>query len=297
VVEKVLASAMKADIVTIFPDFFRGPLDYGITRRAQEMGLAKIEVHDLREFTHDRHRTLDDRPFGGGEGMVLKPEPVFECLESMGVVPREERLARRVKQSVVLLSAQGERFTQKVATELALLERIVFICGRYEGVDERVADFLADREISIGDYVLSGGEMAAAVIVEAVMRLLPGAVGNAASTQQESFTVDAKITELGGADSTCGSNGLLDYPHYTRPAEFRGIKVPEPLMSGNHQEIRRWRHQQALGKTLRNRPDLLQGAVLNEEDSEFLAGVKKNAIKAGEVDRRETPLPRDSTLD
>jgi tRNA (guanine37-N1)-methyltransferase len=267
---------MKADIVTIFPDFFRGPLEYGITRRAQEMGLAEIEVHDLRQFTHDRHRTVDDRPFGGGEGMVLKPEPLFECLESMGVAAREERIAGRVKESVVLLSAQGQRFTQKVATEFALLDRIVLLCGRYEGVDERVAEFLADRELSIGDYVLSGGEMAAAVIVEAVMRLLPGAVGNERSTQQESFTVDSKAKDLGGADSTCGSNGLLDYPHYTRPAEFRGIAVPEALMSGNHEEIRKWRRQRALEKTLRNRPDLLEGAALSEEDNKFLATVKKD---------------------
>ncbi|MFZ0278198.1 MAG: tRNA (guanosine(37)-N1)-methyltransferase TrmD [Candidatus Sulfotelmatobacter sp.] len=275
---------MKADIVTIFPDFFRGPLEYGITRRAQEMGLAEIKVHDLREFTRDRHRTVDDRPFGGGEGMVLKPEPLFECLESMGIAPREARLAGKVKQSVVLLSAQGQRFTQKVAAELASLDRIVLVCGRYEGVDERVADFLADRELSIGDYVLSGGEMAAAVIVEAVMRLLPGAVGNERSTQQESFTVDSKAVESeakgsGGADSTCGSNGLLDYPHYTRPAEFRGIKVPEELMSGNHEEIRRWRRQRALEKTLRNRPDLLEGAVLSEEDNRFLTEIKKEKIK------------------
>jgi tRNA (guanine37-N1)-methyltransferase len=264
---------MKADIVTIFPDFFRGPLEYGITRRAQEMGLAAIQVHDLREFTHDRHRTVDDRPFGGGEGMVLKPEPLFECLQSMALAAREERLARPAKQSVVLLSAQGQRFTQSVAAELALLDRLVLICGRYEGVDERVADFLADRELSIGDYVLSGGEIAAAVIVEAVMRLLPGAVGNEASTKQESFTVGASVKDS-GADSTCGSNGLLDYPHYTRPAEFRGIAVPEALMSGNHEEIRKWRRQRALEKTLRNRPDLLEGAMLSEEDEKFLAGIK-----------------------
>jgi tRNA (guanine37-N1)-methyltransferase len=266
---------MKADIVTIFPDFFRGPLEYGITRRAQEMGLVEIQVHDLREFTHDRHRTVDDRPFGGGEGMVLKPEPLFECLDSLAVAPREQRLAGRVKQSVILLSAQGERFTQKVAADLALLDRIVLVCGRYEGVDERVADFLANRELSIGDYVLSGGELAAAVVVEAVVRLLPGAVGNEASTQQESFTVDAKVKSAGGADSTCGSNGLLDYPHYTRPAEFRGMAVPEALMSGNHEEIRRWRRQRALEKTLRNRPDLLEGAALSEEDDRFLTGSKK----------------------
>src|SRR5260370_29693076 len=183
---------MKADIVTIFPDFFRGPLDHGITRRACEMGLVKIEVHDLRQFTHDRHRTVDDRPFGGGEGMVLKPEPLVECLESLQMASRRARIddcvAGSARQSVILLSAQGERFTQRVASELAALDRIVLICGRYEGVDERVADFLADRELSIGDYVLSGGELAAAVILEAVTRLLPGAVGNEASTRQESFT-------------------------------------------------------------------------------------------------------------
>ena len=269
---------MKADIVTIFPDFFRGPLEYGITRRAQEMGLATIQVHDLREFTHDRHRTVDDRPFGGGEGMVLKPGPLFECLESMGIAPREERLAGRVNESVVLLSAQGQRFTQKVAAELALLDRIVLVCGRYEGVDERVADFLADRELSIGDYVLSGGELAAAVIVEAVMRLLPGAVGNEASTQQESFTVDAKVKSAGG-DSTCGSNGLLDYPHYTRPAEFRGIAVPEALMSGNHEAVRRWRRERALEKTFRNRPDLLDGAALSEEDKDFLNRIRRDGFR------------------
>jgi tRNA (guanine37-N1)-methyltransferase len=268
---------MKADLVTIFPDFFRGPIDYGITRRAQELGLAEIQVHDLRAFTHDRHRTVDDRPFGGGEGMVLKPEPLFECLESMGLASREDRVAGREKQSVILLSAQGQRFTQKVAAELALLDRIVLVCGRYEGVDERVADFLADREISIGDYVLSGGEIAAGVIVEAVMRLLPGAVGNEASTQQESFTIEAKAKSTSGADSTCGSNGLLDYPHYTRPAEFRGMAVPEALMSGNHEEIRKWRRQRALEKTFRNRPDLLEGATLSEEDNKFLAAIKNRS--------------------
>jgi tRNA (guanine37-N1)-methyltransferase len=213
--------------------------------------------------------------------MVLKPEPLFECLETINIASREDRLARRANQSVVLLSAQGRRFTQSVASELAALDRTVFICGRYEGVDERVAEHLADRELSIGDYVLSGGEMAAAVIVEAVVRLLPGAVGNEASTRQESFTVDAAKTAAkvdGAADSTCGSNGLLDYPHYTRPAEFRGIAVPEALMSGNHEEIRRWRRQRALAKTLRNRPDLLQSVVLNQEDENFLAKLKRESI-------------------
>jgi tRNA (guanine37-N1)-methyltransferase len=268
---------MKADIVTIFPDFFRGPLDYGITRRATGMGLVKIKVHDLREFTHDRHRTVDDRPFGGGEGMVLKPEPIFDCLEPLHLAPREQRLAGAVRESAIVLSAQGARFTQKVAAELAVLERLVLICGRYEGVDERVAEFLADRELSIGDYVLSGGELAAAVVIEAVTRLLPGAVGNAASTRQESFTAHAtagEVTENEGPDSTCASGGLLDYPHYTRPAEFRGMPVPEVLINGNHQEIRRWRREQALRKTLRNRPDLLEGVEVSDADRKILACIK-----------------------
>jgi tRNA (guanine37-N1)-methyltransferase len=268
---------MKADIVTIFPDFFRGPLQHGITRRAAEMGLVKIHVHDLRQFTHDRHRTVDDRPFGGGEGMVLKPEPLFECLESLRLATRAERIAGTAKQSVIVLSAQGQRFTQSVAAELAALERIVLVCGRYEGVDERVIDFVADREISIGDYVLSGGELAAAVVIEAVTRLLPGALGNEASSMQESFTAHVQLEDADAADSTCGSGGLLDYPHYTRPAEFRGMAVPEVLVNGNHREIRRWRREQALKKTLRNRPDLLEGVQLNEEDSKILARIKNGA--------------------
>jgi tRNA (guanine37-N1)-methyltransferase len=265
---------MKADILTIFPGFFTGPLDHGITRRACEMGLAKIEVHDLRQFTHDRHRTVDDRPFGGGEGMVLKPEPIFDCLETLGLAAREQRLSGAVGESVILLSAQGQRFTQKIAAELAELDRMVLICGRYEGVDERVADFLADRELSIGDYVLSGGELGAAVIIEGVMRLLPGAVGNEASTRQESFSGHVESEAPGAADSTCGSGGLLDYPHYTRPADFRGMTVPEVLLNGDHQQIRKWRRQRALEKTLRNRPDLLEGAQLSEEDAKILARIK-----------------------
>jgi tRNA (guanine37-N1)-methyltransferase len=260
---------MKIDIVTIFPDFFRGPLDYGIVRRAREAGLATIEVHDLRAFAHDRHKTVDDRPFGGGEGMVLKPEPIFECIEALGVAPREERGA---KQSVILLSAQGQRFDQRTAAELAALDRMVLICGRYEGVDERVGEYLADRELSIGDYVLSGGELGAAVIVDTVTRLIPGAVGNAASTRQESFT-DGEAISGEGPDSTCGSGGLLDYPHYTRPAEFRGMAVPEVLVSGNHEEIRRWRKRRALEKTLRNRPDLLEKNGLSDEERDLLARI------------------------
>jgi tRNA (guanine37-N1)-methyltransferase len=263
------ATGFKIDILTIFPDFFRGPLDYGIVRRAREAGLATIEVHDLRAFAHDRHKTVDDRPFGGGEGMVLKPEPIFECIETLGVASREKRGAN---ESVILLSAQGRRFDQNVAAELVALDRMVLICGRYEGVDERVGEYLADRELSIGDYVLSGGELGAAVIVDTVTRLIPGALGNAASTQQESFT-SAVTSASDGPDSTCGSNGLLDYPHYTRPAEFRGMAVPEVLMSGNHEEIRRWRKRTALEKTLRNRPDLLEKNGLGDEEKDLLTHI------------------------
>lgn len=259
---------MQIDVITIFPDFFRGPLDYGIVRRAREAGLVKIAIHDLRAFTRDRHKTVDDRPFGGGEGMVLKPEPIFECVESLNVRPREVRAG--AKQSVVLLSAQGKRFDQKLASELAELDRIVLICGRYEGVDERVGMFLADREISIGDYVLSGGELGAAVIVDTVTRLIPGAVGNEASTRQESFVAGAELGEPDGPSSTCCSGGLLDYPHYTRPADFRGMKVPEVLVNGNHEEIRQWRRRSALEKTVANRPDLLDRVGLSEEDRELL---------------------------
>jgi len=278
---------VQIDIVTIFPDFFRGPLDYGIVRKAREAGLVKIDIHDLRAFTRDRHRTVDDRPFGGGEGMVLKPEPIFECVESLNVASRDER--SESKQSVVLLSAQGRRFDQQAASEVAQLGRLVLICGRYEGVDERVGMYLADREISIGDYVLSGGELGAAVIVDTVTRLIPGAVGNEASTRQESFgarselmneTCSDKSVRATQPSSTCASGGLLDYPHYTRPADFRGMKVPDVLISGNHDEIRRWRRRTALEKTLTNRPDLIGLAELSEEDRELL-----NELRAASCDR------------
>jgi len=269
---------MKFDILTIFPDFFRGPLDYGIVRKAREAGLIEIGIYDLRAFTHDRHRTVDDRPFGGGEGMVLKPEPIFECLESLGILAREERKRAGARETVVLLSPQGALFNQAVARDLTSRKRVGLICGRYEGVDERVSEYLADREISVGDFVLSGGELGAAIIVDTVTRLLPGALGNAASAQQESFT--GSVAELEdkapGAppSSTCGSGGLLDYPHYTRPAEFRGMPVPEVLANGNHEEIREWRRRCALQKTLRNRPDLLRDANLSDEDRKLLAEIK-----------------------
>ena len=282
---------MKIDILTIFPDFFRGPLDYGIVRRAREAGLVEVSIHDLREFTKDKHRTVDDRPFGGGEGMVLKPEPIFECLESLGdVASRALRLSGAAKQSVILLSAQGRRLDQTLAAELSALDRIGLICGRYEGVDERISEHLADREVSIGDYVLSGGELGAAVILDTVTRLIPGAVGNENSTRQESFTDHAELSG-DGPSSTCVSGGLLDYPHYTRPADFRGMMVPEVLMNGNHDQIRSWRRKTALEKTLRNRPDLLERVALTAEDRELLDQIKLAQTKRDQDILRDGASP------
>ena len=309
---------MQFDIITIFPDFFTGPLDYGIVRRAREAQLMNVRVHDLRDYAHDRHRTVDDRPFGGGEGMVLKPEPLFEAVESLlgqtdhpgglsehGRVDEDPELVRArftenvlrerhavplqnatvpdsnrrldthpatiaaQNTAVVLLSASGKLFRQDTARRFAQLGRIILICGRYEGVDERVAEHLATNELSIGDYVLSGGELGAALIVDTVTRLLPGALGNEDSSINESFSaVDANA--ISAVQSTNQESPfvptqgkrftnhlLLDFPHYTRPAEFRGWPVPEILLGGNHEEIRRWRRDQALEKTKRNRPDLL----------------------------------------
>jgi len=226
---------LRFHILTIFPDFFQGPFHHGVVAKAAETGIVEIHIHDLRNWTHDRHRTVDDRPFGGGEGMLLKPAPIFEAVESIW----PERMPG---QRLVLLSAQGQRFNQEAARRLSQYKELFLICGRYEGVDERVAEHLADEELSIGDFVLSGGELGAALVVDCVARLLPGVLGNEDSALQESFT-DA---------------GLLDCPQYTRPADFRGWKVPEVLLSGNHEEIRRWRRQLAREKTARNRPDLLQ---------------------------------------
>jgi len=228
---------MKFHVVTIFPEFFRGPFEHGVVARAKAAGVLSIEVHDLRTWTHDRHKTVDDRPFGGGEGMLLKAEPLFDAVESIWPEQAKEKAPGK---RVVLLSAQGRRFTQSVAREYAELESVLLICGRYEGVDERVAIHLADEELSIGDYVLSGGELGAAVVIDAVARLIPGVLGNEASAVQESFT-----------------NGVLDCPQWTRPAEFRGWKVPDVLLGGNHEEIRKWRMEAALEKTRRMRPDLL----------------------------------------
>jgi len=264
---------MQFDIVTIFPGFFAGPFDYGILKRARAAGLVEIATHDLRSFTHDRHRTVDDRPFGGGEGMVLKPQPIYDAVQSLGVASKAER--QRQKETVVLLSAQGQPFTQSLAQELATTERVVILCGRYEGVDERVNELLCDREISIGDYVLSGGELAAAVIVDAVVRLLPGALGNPDSSRFESFGAEDLMEDDVAADgpprSTYGAGGLLECPHYTRPANFMGIAIPEALAGGDHEAVRRWRRRMALKKTLQNRPDLLERIEISDEDREILA--------------------------
>jgi tRNA (guanine37-N1)-methyltransferase len=221
---------MRFDILTIFPEFFAGPFAYGVVAKAIEAGLIEIQVHDLRNWTEDRHRTVDDRPFGGGEGMLLKAQPIFEAVESI----RPQR--------TVLLSAQGRKFDQAAARRLSQCSQLLLICGRYEGVDERVAEHLAQEEISIGDMVLSGGELAAALVVDCVARLVPGVLGNQESTLHESFS----------------EPGLLDCPQYTRPADFRGWKIPDVLAGGNHEEIRRWRERAAREKTARNRPDLLQ---------------------------------------
>jgi tRNA (guanine37-N1)-methyltransferase len=282
---------MRFEIVTIFPEFFRSIFENGIVRRALAEGLVEVGVHDLRAYTHDRHRTVDDRPFGGGEVMVLKPGPLAEALAALGVEPKAERMAAQPEDStaprtrVILLSAQGRPFTQAAARELAGLDRaapdrIVMICGRYEGVDERINQLYCDQELSIGDYVLSGGELAAAVVVDAVMRLIPGVLGNEASSEFESFGVaDAEIdTDVEGVPrSQHGAGGLLDYPHYTRPAEFGGLCAPEVLLNGDHLAIRRWRREQQLRKTLANRPDLLEHAALSDEDRKLLEAIWEEA--------------------
>jgi tRNA (guanine37-N1)-methyltransferase len=230
---------LRVDIITIFPDFFREVFDYGIIRRARAANLVTIEAHDLRSWTSDKHHMVDDRPFGGGDGMVLKAEPIFAAVESLAGASRREEIPEGRR--VVLLSPQGRTLNQSLAAEFAACQQLVLICGRYEGVDERVAEALVTDEVSIGDYVLSGGEPAAVVVVDAIIRLLPGALGSETSATTESF-----------------SDGLLDYPHYTRPPDFGDLQVPEVLLTGHHAEIARWRREAALAKTKRNRPDLLK---------------------------------------
>ncbi len=316
---------MRFDIVTIFPGFFESVFAHGIVSRALKNGLVTVKAHDLREYAHDRHRTVDDRPFGGGEGMVLKPEPLAEALRALGVRTKAQRgvsegatddkaaerqnagpstpiaLAISAQDDiaaggaatsaqddssvgvarVILLSAQGRLFTQAVARELASVERVVLVCGRYEGVDERINELYCDMELSIGDYVLSGGELAAAVVVDATMRLIPGVLGNEASGEFESFgAADAEIDmDVEGVPrSQHGAGGLLDYPQYTRPAEFGGLRAPDVLMNGDHAQIRRWRREQQLRKTLKNRPELLERAALSMEDMRVLDRIRLNDV-------------------
>jgi tRNA (guanine37-N1)-methyltransferase len=261
---------MRFDLISIFPEFFAGPLDHGILRRARETGLVEVNVQDLRAFTKDRHRTVDDRPFGGGEGMVLKPAPLFEAVESLlgtSIGDAKGRSAQDPKTAIVLMSAAGKLFDQAEARRYSELERIVFICGRYEGVDERVAEHLATEEISIGNFVLSGGELPAMLVIDAVTRLIPGALGNEASSQNESFSEclsSSLSSRQAGAqhaaplqgEAADGRHAILDFPHYTRPAEYRGWAVPEVLIGGNHAEVAKWRQAAAKEKTRRNRPEL-----------------------------------------
>jgi tRNA (guanine37-N1)-methyltransferase len=244
---------MQIDVITIFPDVIANTFEYGVVKRAQENGLLKIAVHDLRDFTHNRYRSVDDYCYGGGSGMLMKPEPLFEAVESIGSMDADTK--------IILLSPQGELLTQDMARRLSLVDHLILICGRYKGVDERVRQKLVTDEISIGDYVLSGGEIPALVLIDAVSRLIPGVLGDYESAQDDSF-----------------SEGMLDYPHYTRPAEYQGMQVPEVLLSGDHKRIRKWQRQQALMRTFHRRPDLLRAVPLSEEELEFL-----NTLKEGDV--------------
>jgi tRNA (guanine37-N1)-methyltransferase len=247
---------MDFDIITIFPEFFNGPFSHGMVFQAQKRGLINIRIHDLRDFTTDRHKTVDDRPFGGGAGMVLKPEPLFRAIRAI----QGEKSS--VSRKVILLTPQGKRFEQRQASQSSALDQAILVCGRYEGVDERVTQCLVDEELSIGDYVLSGGELAACVFVDAVTRLLPGVLNNSSSVVNESFAAIENALNPDGC--------VLDYPHYTRPEEFEGERVPDVLLCGDHKRVERWRRKKALEKTLKNRPDLLQYAALSEEDKQLL---------------------------
>ncbi|HEY6292782.1 MAG TPA: tRNA (guanosine(37)-N1)-methyltransferase TrmD [Terriglobia bacterium] len=272
---------MTFDVITIFPGFFSSIFEHGLLKRALAGGQVCIRIHDLRDFTGDRHRTVDDRPFGGGPGMVLKPEPLFRAVEALQRDGGPERPLPRFP--VILLSPQGSLFRQQVAEELAQEPLVVLICGRYEGVDERVATGLATDEISIGDYVLAGGELAAAVVMESVARLLPGVLGNEESPKQDSFSAGAEqVSDLSAErhPGQRGQPGLLDCPHYTRPPEFRGLRVPEILLSGDHEQIRRWRRREALARTWCRRPELLDKAALDAEDLVLLEEIKRDPALA-----------------
>jgi len=247
------------DIMTLFPEMFQSPFESSILKRAVDRGLVSIDINNIRDYTHDRHHTADDYAYGGGAGMVLKPEPVFEAVEA---VKSKQPASDNVP--VILLTPQGRLFSQQIARELSQYDNIILICGHYEGIDERVCEHLVTDEISIGDYVLSGGELAAMVVVDAIVRLLPGVLGSEDSLVDESH-----------------ENGLLEYPQYTRPAEFRGWKVPEVLISGNHAEIAKWRREQSIKRTLERRPELLDKADLNIDEKQILAHLS-NSENEGE---------------
>ncbi|MGC9318557.1 MAG: tRNA (guanosine(37)-N1)-methyltransferase TrmD [Armatimonadota bacterium] len=243
---------MRIDLVTIFPEMIAGALDFSIMARARDAGLVTFEAHDPRDWATDRHRVVDDTPYGGGPGMVLKPEPLTACLEE---------IVGQDRPAVILMTPQGERLAQEHARRLSMLDRLVIVCGHYEAIDERVRQLLVTEEISIGDYVLTGGELPALVLVDAVVRLVPGVLGNEASVEEDSF-----------------QNGLLEHPHYTRPPEFRGMAVPRALVEGDHAQVRRWRRRMSLLRTLRRRPDLLARAELSEDDRELLAGIAEQGL-------------------
>ena len=258
---------MRFDLLTIFPEFFNGPFDHGIIRRARQQGQIGIEIHDLRSFTDDRHHIVDDRPFGGGDGMVLKPEPIFRGVETIlnGRLPSDPVEPA----AVILLTPQGRVFNQHEAARLASkYKRLIFICGRYEGVDERVVEHLVTEEISVGDYVLTGGEIPALIVIDAVTRLLPDVLGSETSAVHDSFAE--------------GAGGILDYPHYTRPAEFRGWRVPEVLIGGHHGEVAKWRRRAALRKTWERRPDLLRAAPLTQPERNWLVQLEQEQPTVGE---------------
>lgn len=265
------------EIFTIFPDFFTSVLAHGVLHRALEAGHAAVRVHNFRDYTTDKHRTVDDRPFGGGPGMVLKPEPIFTALERVMETTGERDFPR------ILLSARGRLFDQECARRLSGHARIAMICGRYEGVDERVAEHLATEEISVGNFVLSGGELAALILLDSVVRLLPGVLGNEESAETESFSPGLFSGEgsVGEVEVEVSSLGLLDYPQYTRPEDFRGWKVPPVLLSGNHREIQDWRSREAVEKTRRTRPDVLERAGIPVEkkppEAESLGGKRKKS--------------------
>jgi tRNA (guanine37-N1)-methyltransferase len=248
---------MQFEVFTLLPEIFPPYLESSILNRARQKGLIDVRVHNIRDYTHDKHHTTDDTPYGGGGGMVMKPEPIFEAVESILGFPAPQ--TQPVTVPVILLTPQGRVFTQRVAEELVRYEHIALLCGRYEGVDERIREQLVTHEISIGDYVLTGGELPALMIIDSISRLLPGVLGDPT-----------------GAEDDSHSMGLLEYPHYTKPPEFRGVKVPDILLSGNHAKIEKWRREQALLRTFTKRPDMLEKAELTKEDLKFIESLRRN---------------------